>query len=95
MDSVSFFRASVFNSSDAAFQLALKNHEHINFAKRIISAKNKSANDKLDKLKVKDMSCHYTQMQANKYGGYLLLINRIEIKNSDRVVSECDNNGVF
>lgn len=82
MQIADFFRASILNSSDSAFRLALHSDENINFARKVISAKNESAHVKLTTLKAKEVNFHYTLMKTKKYDAFLMMINYIEMRRS-------------
>jgi len=92
MQIADFFRASVLNSSDSAFRLALYSDENINFSRKIISAKNKNAHAKLAKLESKEFNFHYTLMKTKKYDAFLMMIDYIEMKNSAVAVLNNKNN---
>jgi len=91
MQIADFFRAKVFNSSDSAFRLALHSDEKINFARKIISAKNENAHARLTKLKPKGVDFQYTLMQTRKYDAFLMMISHIERNSSAMTVSNHDN----
>lgn len=89
-----FFRAAVLQSSDSAFRLVLDSDENINFARSIISAKNKGAHARLTKLKYQEINFHYTLMQTKKYDAFLMMINHIEMKKSIASSSDYVNDNV-
>ncbi|MCS3432995.1 hypothetical protein [Klebsiella sp. BIGb0407] len=91
MQIVDFFRAAVLKSSDSAFRLALDSDENINFARTIISAKNKGAHTRLTKLKPKEINFHYTLMKTKKYDAFLMMIDYLEKNNSEVTMSRYDN----
>lgn len=78
MQAINFFRASICNSSYSAFKLALDNNKNIDFAKRIIIAKNESAHNRLSKLISNNYSDYlHTKQQAWKYNSFLNKLNYI------------------
>jgi len=78
MQTVSFFRASVLNSSYSAFKLALASHKNIDFAARVISAKNESAHARLVKSSCSNTDYRDTLLKIRKYDSYLNKIDYLE-----------------
>jgi len=77
MQTISFFRASMCNSSYSAFKLALCDNKNIDFARRIIIAKNESAHNRLSKQHSSYSDYLHTKQQAFKYNSFLTKINFI------------------
>lgn len=78
LQTVSFFRASVLNSSYSAFKLVRASHKNIDFATRVISAKNENAHVRLVKLSYNSTDYCDTLLKIKKYDSYLNKIDFIE-----------------
>jgi len=78
MQTVSFFRASMLNSSYSAFKLVLASNKNIDFATRIISAKSESAHARLAKLNFNDSGYRDTLLKIRQYDGFLNKIDYIQ-----------------
>jgi len=78
LQTIGFFRASMLNSSYSAFQLALASPKNVDFANRIISAKNENAHARLVKLHSKDTGYYHTLLKIKQYDSFLDKINYIK-----------------
>lgn len=77
MQTINFFRASMFNSSYSAFKLVLTDSKNIDFARRIITAKNESAHCRLIRLHSNNSDYMHTVQQIKKYNHYLNAVDYI------------------
>lgn len=77
MQAIIFFRASVCNSSYSAFKLALCDSKKIDFARRIIIAKNEIAHNRLSKLTSNCRDYSHISQQACRYNSFLKKLNFI------------------
>lgn len=77
MQAINFFRATFCNSSYSAFKIALCDSKKIYVAKRIITAKNENAHDRLSKLNSNCSNYSNVERQVLKYEFFLKKINFI------------------
>lgn len=77
MQAVSFFRAAICNSSYSAFKLVLENPKNIDFARKVIMAKNESAYNRLSRPQTNRSECLNLKLQTMKYNSFLKKINYI------------------